>query len=184
MADSPKKSLARFGKVGRGAALAIGLAVIVAALTVGGIGISNAVHHSQDAGLDGVYEASDGFADLTFWPNGTYVASGMGLTIPGKYEVRNNGTVDMNAQLKSILHPGPNASHDAQVKGTLYGMFAQGIGEGLVSPDKNTFQWQDHTFSYDHKPTTDPSAVPDADTADPNAPDSSSGSAPSGTTAP
>ena len=150
------------------------VALWVAALCGVGVIVSAAVHHFQSAGLNGVYEASDGSGEMIFWPNGTYLFSSMGLTLPGKYEMRNNGTVNMLAQYKSALHPDASASPDAQVTGSFLGVLASGMAEGAVSADRNTFQWQGHTYSYDHRPTTGPPAVPD-----PNAPQAQSGGPPS-----
>ena len=137
------------------------------------------VHHFQDAGLNGVYEASDGSGEMIFWPNGTYLFSSMGITLPGKYEIRKNDTVNMLAQYKSALHPDASASPDAQVMGSFMGVLASGMAEGAVSADRNTFQWQGTTYSYDHRTTTGPPAVPD-----PNTTDMGSGGSPSSAASP
>ena len=156
-----------------------GLALWVAALCGIGVIVSAAVHHFQDAGLNGVYEASDGSGEMIFWPNGTYLFSSMGITLPGKYEIRKNDTVNMLAQYKSALHPDASASPDAQVMGSFMGVLASGMAEGAVSADRNTFQWQGTTYSYDHRTTTGPPAVPD-----PNTTDMGSGGSPSSAASP
>jgi len=127
------------------------------------------IHHFQGAGLNGVYEASNGAGEMTFWPDGTYLMSSMGIQLPGKYRLRNNGTVDMAAQFDALTHPAPSASPEDQGAHAFLGILASGIGEGVVSSDKNTFRWQGNTYSYDHKPTTGPPALPD-----PNTPETSS----------
>lgn len=124
------------------------------------------VHYFQGAGLNGVYEASDGAGEMTFWSDGTYLMSSVGIQLPGKYRLRNNGTVDMAAQFDALTHPAPSASPGDQGAHGFMGLLASGIGEGVISPDKNTFQWQGHVYSYDHRPTTGPPALPD-----PNAPE-------------
>ena len=149
------------------------LALWVAALCGVGVIVSAAVHHFQSAGLNGVYEASDGFGYVTFWPSGTYQRSGMGLSTTGRYEIEHDGSVNMLAQYKAELHPGPNASADAQATALFGNMFASGMEKATLSTDKVTFQWQGHTYSYYGKPTTGPPAVPE-----PSAPQVGSGDPP------
>ncbi len=164
-------SSAWFGKLWHGAGTLWSLGTLILFLfSVWFVG-SLIVHHFQDAGMNGVYVATDGAGEMTFWPDGTYLMSAFGINLPGKYRIRNNGTVDMTAQ----GDPASNASQQGQQADPLVSMMARGL-DGEVSSDRNTFQWQGHTYSYDHRPTTGPPAVPD-----PNTPEAGSGSQPSGT---
>lgn len=138
---------------------------------------SRVVHYFQGAGMNGVYEASDGFGYVTFWPNGTYQTSGMGLSTTGRYEIEHDGSIDMLAQYKAQLHPGPNASADAQDTALFGSMFASGMETAALSTDKNTLQWFGHTYTYFGKPTTGPPTISDAKTTETTAP--SSAAAPS-----
>lgn len=132
------------------------------------------VHHFQGAGLDGIYETSNGIGYVTFWPNGTYQTSSMGLSTTGRYEIKPDGSLDMLAQYKAELHPGPNASADAQATALLGNALASGMETSTLSTDKNTFQWQGQTYSYYGKPTTGPPALPN-----PSVPQTGSGGSPS-----
>ena len=163
-----------FGKLWRGAGALWSLGTFALFLFSLWFVGSLVVHHFQGAGLNGVYEASDGAGEMTFWPDGTYLMTSVGIQLPGKYRLRANGTVDMAAQFDSITHPAPSASPEDQAAHGFIGVLASGIGEGAVSSDKNTFQWQGHTYSYDHRPTTGPPVVPD-----PSAPQTGSGGPPS-----
>ena len=131
---------------------------------------SRVVYYFQGVGMNGVYEASDGAGEVTFWPNGIYLMTSMGMQTPGKYRLRNNGTVDMAAQFDTLTHPAPSTSPEDQGAHAFLGLLASGMGEGVVSSDKNTFQWQGNTYSYDHKPTTGPPAVPDPSAPQPSSP--------------
>lgn len=113
------------------------------------------VHHFQSAGMNGVYVAEDGAGDMTFWPDGTYQMTAFGIELPGKYRIRNNDTVDMTAQYDSAS----NSNQQDHQADSFMGIFARGM-DGEVSSDRNTFRWQGHTYSYDHRPTTNPPAVP------------------------
>ena len=151
-----------------GLSTAWSLAIIGMAVCGVWIVISAAIHHFQGAGMNGVYEASDGPDYVTFWSNGTYQTNFLGLSTTGKYEIMHDGSVDMLVQYRTELHPGPNASADAQGAALFGNMFASGMGKAILSTDKNTFQWRGQTYSYFGKPTTGPPAMPDQNTAQPN----------------
>ena len=122
-----------FGKLWRGAGALWSLgtfALFLSSLLFVG---SLVVHHFQDSGLNGVYVAEDGAGDMTFWPDGTYLMSAFEINLPGKYRIRNNGTVDMTAQYDSAA----NSSHQAD---PFTGMVTRGL-DGEVSSDRNTFRW-------------------------------------------
>ena len=155
-----------FGKLWRGAGALWSLGTFALFLFSLWFVGSLVVHHFQGAGLNGVYVAEDGAGEMTFWPDGTYLMSAFEINLPGKYRIRNNGTVDMTAQYDSAA----NSSHQAD---PFTGMITRGL-DGAVSSDRNTFEWQGHTYSYDHRPTTGPPAVPD-----PNAPQAGAGGLPS-----
>ena len=151
-----------------GLSTAWSLAIIVMAVCGVWIVISAAIHHFQGAGMNGVYEASDGPDYVTFWSNGTYQTNFLGLSTTGKYEIMHDGSVDMLVQYRTELHPGPNARADAQGAALFGNMFASGMGKAILSTDKNTFQWRGQTYSYFGKPTTGPPAMPDQNAAQPN----------------
>jgi uncharacterized Zn finger protein (UPF0148 family) len=150
-----------FGKLWRGAGALWSLGMLVLFLFSLWFLGSLIVHHFQDAGMNGVYVAEDGAGEMTFWPDGTYLMSAFGINLPGRYRIRNNGTVDMTAQGDSAS----NASQQGQQADPIVSMMARGL-DGEVSPDRNTFHWQGHTYSYDHKPTTGPPAVPEPGAAE------------------
>ena len=143
------------------------LALIAMALCGVWMVICAAVHYYRGAGMNGVYVAEDGAGDMTFWSDGTYLMSAYGINLPGKYRIRSNGTVDMTAQGDSVS----NASQQAD---PIVSLMARGL-DGEVSSDRNTFRWQGITYSYDHKPTTGPPAVPDPSATETTTP---SGAAP------
>lgn len=167
-------SSAWFGKLWRGAGTVWGFFTFVLFLFSLWFVGSLVVHHFQGAGLNGVYVAEDGAGEMTFWPNSTYLMSAFGIDLPGRYRIRNNGTVDMTAQYDSVS----NANQQNHQADLFTGMIARGM-DGEVSSDKNTLVWQGHTYSYDHKPTTGPPVVPD-----PSATDTDLGSSPSSATSP
>ncbi len=149
------------------------IALTILALCGVWIVIGAAVHHFQGGGLNGVYVAEDGAGDMTFWPNGTYLMNAFGINLPGRYRIRDNGTVDMTAQGDTAS----NGSQQSQQADPIVSMMARGM-DGEVSSDRNTFRWQGHIYSFDHKPTTGPPAVPDPSTAETTAPSSADAPSP------